>query len=65
MNNQDTNALTRILSGHEAISAAEDQGLALHKWADPTEAERHGLTPDEAREIAAEDPSLIWVRVAA
>lgn len=50
----------RTLTGHEAIDYAEEHGLTLHKHTDPTE-EARDVTPDEAREIAAEDPSLIWV----
>lgn len=50
-----------IITGHDAIETAERQGLTLHKFADPTEDARDGLTPDEARQVAAEDPSLIWI----
>lgn len=52
---------TRTIDGLEAIEYAELHGVTLHKHADPTEEARGGLTPDEAREIAAEDPSLIWL----
>lgn len=48
------------LSGHKAIEAAELHGVELHKYADPTEGARDGLTVAEAREIAAVDPSLVW-----
>lgn len=48
------------LTGQEAIDAAEANGLRLHKYADPTDEARE-VTIDEAREIAAVDPSLIWV----
>lgn len=48
--------------GYEAIKAAETLGLTLSKHADPIEDARDGLTPDEAREIASEDPELIYLR---
>jgi hypothetical protein len=51
----------KMLTGYEAIEAAKRDGLTLSKHADPTEGERHGLTIDEATEIAAEDPALIYV----
>jgi len=51
------------LSGHEAIEYAEANDLPLSKYADPTEDAREGLTTEEAREIAREDPSLIFVEV--
>lgn len=35
----------------------------INKFADPIEDAREGLTADEAREVAAEDPSLLWVEV--
>lgn len=37
--------------------------LLLCKHADPTEGAREDLSPDEAREIAAEDPSLIYLDI--
>lgn len=49
------------LQGHEAIEYAERNGLTLNKYADPTEDAREGLTVDEARGIAREDSSLIWI----
>ena len=49
------------LTGREAIEYAEAHGLALHKYADPIEGARDGVTVDEARDIAREDPSLIWL----
>lgn len=52
----------KALVGHEAIEHAEKHGLKLSKYADPTEGARHGLSPDEAREVAAEDPSLIYLK---
>lgn len=52
------------LNGHEAIAYAKHFGLDLTKAADPTEGART-VDVDEAREIAAEDPSLISIEVPA
>lgn len=49
------------LTGHDAIDHAEANGLTLSKYADPTEGAREGLSIEDAREVAAEDPNLIWV----
>lgn len=49
------------LTGHAAIEYAETHGLTLSKYADPTEDGREGLSVDEAREVAKEDPSLIFI----
>jgi len=50
------------LSGYLAIEFAEvNGGLPLNKYADPIEDAREGLTVDEARAIAREDPRLIWI----
>lgn len=51
------------LTGKDAIDYAADNGLSLNKYTDPTEEARSGLTVEEALEIAAEDPSLIWLDV--
>jgi hypothetical protein len=48
------------LTGHEAIESAERLGLPLQKFTDPTE-ESGMVSIDEARAIAAVDPSLIWI----
>lgn len=53
---------TTTLTGSSAIAYAERIGGALHKYADPTEGARH-ISLDEAREIAKEDPSLVWMLV--
>jgi hypothetical protein len=52
------------LTGIEAIEHAETKGLTLNKYTDPVEEAREGLTPEEARRIAKEDPSLIYLDVA-
>ena len=54
MNNQ-----KKKLTGYAAIECAEATGATLHKHVDPIEGARN-VTADEAREIAASDPSLIW-----
>lgn len=49
------------LTGYEAIEAKEQNDwIALCKYNDPTEGARENLTVAEAREIAKEDPSLIY-----
>lgn len=50
-----------ILTGLEAIAYARQHGVTLSKRADPLEAERDGLSPEEADRIAAEDPGLVYV----
>ena len=57
-----TNA-TETLTGYAAIAHAEAHDLTLSKHADPTEDARDGLTVSEARDVASEDPSLIWCEV--
>lgn len=49
------------LTGFDAIEYADANGLSLSKYQDATEEARDDLTPDEAREVAAEDPGLIWL----
>jgi hypothetical protein len=50
-----------LLLGYDAIAYAEQHGVRVCKYADPTEGAREDLTPDEARAIAAQDPSLIYL----
>lgn len=57
-----TSTTTR-LTGYAAIDHADVNGCTLSKYADPTEGARDGLTVDVARDIADEDPSLIYVDV--
>lgn len=53
------------LTGYEAIKAKEgDPSLRLCKYQDPVEDAREDLTLAEARDIASEDPSLIFTVVA-
>jgi hypothetical protein len=53
----------RRLKGRLAIAYAEKHDLTLQKYADPTEGHRSGLSPSEARDIAREDPSLIYLDI--
>ena len=53
----------QTLTGHAAIRHAEATGRTLSKYTDPTEDAREGLSADEARAIAAEDPSLIYITI--
>ncbi len=50
-----------MLTGFDAIEYAEAHGLPVNKYTDPEEGARRGISTEEAREIAAEDPSLIWI----
>jgi hypothetical protein len=50
------------LEGRVAIDVAEAFGLPLSKYSDPVEDART-LTPAEAREVAREDPRLVYVDV--
>lgn len=47
--------------GFEAIEYAKENGLLLSKYEDPIEGAREDVTVDEARDIAREDPRLIWI----
>lgn len=51
----------KSLSIADAIADAIQTGHGINKHADPTEGERVGLTADEARDIAREDVSLLYV----
>jgi hypothetical protein len=51
---------TNRISGWAAIEYAEQHDLRLNKYTDPIEDARADLTTEEAREIASEDPSLIY-----
>lgn len=52
---------TTTLTGWDAIREAERTGRPVSKYTDPTEEARDDLSPEEARAIAAEDPSLIYL----
>lgn len=49
------------LTGREAIDYARRRGATLSTYADPTADARDDVTPEEADEIAAEDPALVYV----
>lgn len=49
------------LTGHAAIEYAEKRGLNLCSYASAVEGAREGLTPEQARVIAAEDPCLVYL----
>jgi len=49
------------LTGYAAIEYAQEHGLTLSKYTDPMEDARENLTPEEARDVAREDPSLIYL----
>lgn len=51
------------LTGHDAIDYAARHGLHPSKYADPIEPARDFLTIEEAEEVAACDPSLIYLDV--
>lgn len=48
------------LTGRQAIEYAEQTGAMLCSYTDPTAEGREGISVDEAREIAAEDPGLVY-----
>lgn len=49
------------LHGRPAIEFAEQHNRLLGKYADPIEGARTDLTPAEAREVAREDPFLVYI----
>jgi len=51
------------LKGHEAIEFAATAGCTLNKYNDPTEDAREGLSVEEAEDVAAEDPNLIYIDI--
>jgi hypothetical protein len=51
------------LTGLDAIAYAEEHGLALSVYNSPIEDAREGLTVEEAREVAHQDPSLVYVDI--
>jgi len=51
------------LTGREAIAAAERTGRVLGSYSDPTSEGRDGLTVAESREIASQDPGLVYLDV--
>lgn len=49
------------LTGFDAISFAEQEGLFLNKKADHIDGPAIGLTIADAEAIAADNPDLIWI----
>jgi len=49
-----------MIPGHEAIEFAEKWGLLVCKYADP-QGDEAIIEPEAAREIAEEDPSLVYL----
>lgn len=57
--------MTMRITGMAAIEAAEaDSDVVLCSYTDPTAEGREGLTVEQAREIAREDPALVYADVA-
>ena len=52
------------MTGHDAIRYAAAHSLALSTYTDPTAEAREGVSVEEARSIAREDPSLVYLDVA-
>lgn len=52
----------KVVRAHEAMELAR-RGAPIHKAADPTEDERRHISLEDARAIAAEDPSLLFCEV--
>lgn len=53
----------QILRGHDAIDTAATLGMTLCKYADAVDNARANVTVDEARAIAREDASLLWLEL--
>jgi hypothetical protein len=49
-----------VVHGWDAIELARETGCELHHYTTPIEEARDGISIDEAEEIAAADPGLIW-----
>ena len=54
---------TRRITGRDAIDYAEATGADLNLYANAIDDARDDLDVDEARAIASEDPSLIWIDI--
>lgn len=60
-----TTTTTIRMNGRDAIIYAQAHGLTLSTHTDPTAEGREGVTVEEARRIASEDPSLVYLDVPA
>jgi len=47
--------------GREALTHAVEHGWTIHKFADPIESARLGLTVQEALDVMYDDDTLIWL----
>lgn len=52
---------SELVTGWDAIEIAARRGVALAKYADELEEARENLTVEEAREVARQDPGLIYL----
>lgn len=48
------------IKGMQAIRIAERDNVTLHKYPDPIEGYRKGISPELARSIVREDENLIY-----
>lgn len=60
-----TTSTTIRMTGRDAIAYAQAHGLALSTYTDPTAEGRDGVSIEEARRIASEDPSLVYLDIPA
>lgn len=51
------------LIGWDAIRYAVANDMLLRKYADPVEDAREGVTPEQAQEIATDDPRVIYIEI--
>lgn len=58
-----TTTTTIRMNGRDAIIYAQAHGLTLSTHTDPTAEGRDDVTVEEARRIAIEDPSLVYLDV--
>lgn len=49
------------VSYRDALSLAAERGMKIGMHSSPVEPAREGLTVSEAADVAAEDPSLLWI----
>lgn len=60
-----TTSTTIRMTGRDAIAYAQAHGLALSTYTDPTAEGRASVSVADARRIASEDPSLVYLDVPA
>lgn len=59
----DGGRVAQRIVGRAAIQRAEAEGITLSTYTDPTAEGRDGVSVEEARDIAREDPSLVYMVV--